>query len=568
MADIKDVLEKEREWRALWDRMDADRDLYYLTPYVMKDADKRTVPGIISMTLNIPATFAAHVQSSLMSATQQIVVSGKEMDDDAVSAVEQLLEALLLAADARLRLIGEPMLRPFITEQLDVRGRAAARVLLRKEQDGLVADIMPVDTRWLTYEMGPQGLEWAAYRTFRPQSAVKREYPGVNVPFGRPEELVAVTDLWDTAANKVYVGGGAGDGWGWGTGTLAREQANPYGHVPFPIQTVPLGSMLKDKDALAHHGESIFFLFRDLIPEFNRLASIMQTLNLGSVKGPLTWHSPEGVNAVVPAGGDEPGVITPASEAGGFKQVPLGDLKAAGRLMHDMLSRMVQAGSLSMTDFGNLSFPLSAVALVQLGESSGQVFLPRLGATGLLYQQISEMAVSQLLALGMSSVELGRKGHRQSFDVKALKEEYDIEFRYFVKSPTTDVARYSIADVAGTFFDKETVLRDILQVDSPAAAREAKRYDEAEELSPNVKLYRTARALVKRGETVEAGIIADQLGITLEELSSGSFEPARAHTNGKQPARNILPPLLGTRAGSNARASELMGEVAPGQGVE
>ena len=103
-----------------------------------------------------------------------------------------------------------------------------------------------------------------------------------------------------------------------------------------------------------------------------------------------------------------------------------------------------------------------------------------------------------------------------------------------------------------------------MQVQDPAETKRQKRLEEAELLSPGVKLYRTAQALIKEERFIEARIIADELGLTIEQLKGG--EIGKPSKNGQQPARNILPPLMGTRAGSNKRATELMGQ--PGGVVE
>lgn len=564
MPDFRDVESVRIQDSKLHARMDADKNLYYLAPYVMRDSNNEAVTGIINLTLNIPATFAAHVHASLMGAEQQVKVSAKKIDEDVAKEIEDFIEAAIESADTRLRLRGDPTIRPFATEQVNIRGRVAFRVTVRPSSNGrVIFDILPVDTRYFSYEMGDEGLLWAAYDTWRSPKMIKSEYPEFDLnqlSFNEGAQgtgtasLLKVTDLWDMDTNKVYVGG-----------KLIRTRPNRYKYVPFALEVVPMGSMLQDEDRISHRGESIFFLIRDIIEQANLMASVLQTLNVASVKAARTWHGPEGEQGEVPEGLGDVGTTTAASETGGAKLVPQADVNQAGQLLQSILSRLLQQGSLADTDFGNTQFPLSAVALVKLGESSGQVFLPRLGTKGLLMQQMAYMIIEQTLALGIPSIELGQRGHERTFNTSALKGDYGITYLYTLKSPETDVALYSIAQVALQFFGIETVLSDVLKVKNPAEIRRLKRLDDAELISPNIMRYRTALALIEEEREVEAQILADEMGTSIEQLVTGEFEkpllPAPVPGN---PAD--LAPLVdeGTKAASNKRASQ-MGGVAGGR---
>ncbi len=297
------------------------------------------------------------------------------------------------------------------------------------------------------------------------------------------------------------------------------------------------------------------------------MASILQTLNMAMVKGARTWHSSEGTQAEVPEGVGDIGTETAAEIDGGSKLVPQPDVNQAGQLLQAILSSAVQQGSLSSTDFGNLNFPLSAVALVKLGEASGQVFLPRLGTKGLVMQQMAYMLIEQLLALNVPSIKLGQKGHERTFNTASLKGDYSIEYMYTLKSPETDVALFSIAQVALQFFGIETVLSDVLKVKNPAETRRLKRLDDAELISPNIMRYRTALALIEEERGVEAQILADEMGATIEQLTSGEFEGALLPA--PQPGNpNDIAPLVdaGSKAASNKRADQLQGSAGGQEG--
>ncbi|MCH8329418.1 MAG: hypothetical protein IIB81_03420 [Nanoarchaeota archaeon] len=177
MVDFADVKEVDSRNTALYKRMDADRDLLYLKKYVMKDVDNQTVSGIVNVTLNLPATFAAHVNASLLGAQQQVKVSGDDITDDKARVIEDFITAVIASADARLRRRGEATLRPFAAEQMDIRGRGAFRCTVRMQNGKVIIDILPVDTRFFTSEIGEDGLIWGAFKTWRSPALVKSKYP-------------------------------------------------------------------------------------------------------------------------------------------------------------------------------------------------------------------------------------------------------------------------------------------------------------------------------------------------------------------------------------------------------
>ncbi len=561
MATFNSVKDLELRNQELFARMDRDKDLLYLVPYVLRDDEGEAVSGVINVTVNLPATFAAHVHATLLGASQQVQVTGKDMDDDRAKEIKDFVEFAIASADMRLRKRGDAPLRPFITEQVDMRGRAAYRSTVRMEKSQFIVDIFPIDTRYFTYEMGVDGMIWGAIKTLRSPAMVKSEYPEFKLTpeMQQPSEgggvgtlaLVEVTDMWEKGTNKIFV-----------NGVLLKTIPHKYGEPPLGVEIVPMGSMLQDADRISHRGESIFFLIRDLVDEINRLVSILQTQNMATVQAAKTYHSVEGAQAEVPKGAGDIGTTTAAEIDGGFKLVPQGDLGNAGQLLQTILSRFYQQGALSSTDFGNLQFPLSAVALVKLGEASGQVFLPRLGAKGLLFQQLVHMIIKQTLALGVATVELGTPGHRRTFKTADLKGEYDIEFLYTPQSPETDVARFAMAVEAAQWLPDEDVLEKVLRVENPAETKRKKLIDNAEIISPNILRLHTAQAFIKEGRELEAEILANEMGVSIEALIEGEgFEaPLVPQPTPINPSATAALADPATKAASNKRASQLSGQ--------
>ncbi len=515
------VKAKESELKDLRDRQDKDRNLLYLQKYVLTDASNKRVPDIIHVTLNRPAVFAANVISSLNKTAEQRAVTSNDRTFD-TRFVEDLLKAAFASANERLRKRGEFPLNPFFDEQSCIRGTLAARCLFRMGEglDGkeiLIPDITPWDTRFVTYEVGENGLEWAAYSTKRTRDLILADY-GVTIDGEKGD----VVDVWYREGNEVYI-----------DGNKVMSQPHDYGFTPVAISMVTSGSMLQDEDALVHRGESIFFLIRDVIPELNRLSSIMQTLNMKAIKPPMKFKSKGGTRATPPSYEDatDMATITALDDTGDIAPIDYGDAKASAQLAYAMFDKAMQEGSLSSIDLGTLGFELSAIALIEIGEGRDQVFSPRLEAKARLNKELSEMIIEQCIQLG-GSVELGTMGHRRDFKTSQLNGEFDINYKYFPKSPKVDMARFSMSAAIGNVIPEKAKRIEILQREDPDEDERQLRYEAAEMLSPAIRINRTIMALVEMGEDFEAELLSAEMGVNLEqmlrgEITVGTEEPAK-----------------------------------------
>jgi len=324
---------------------------------------------------------------------------------------------------------------------------------------------------------------------------------------------------------------------------------------------VPLGSMLADEDSLPHQGESIFFLIRDLIPELNRLVSMAQTVNLQAVKGAMQYESEIGARLAKDAVPDHdevtaPGSMTPVDKGGGFKPIPIQDLQRAFDRVNAIIETRLQRGSLSSIDLGTLQFQLSAVALVEIGEGRDQVFLPRLQAKALLKEGLADMLTEQVVQIG-GSVELGTRGHKRTFQTSKLQGEFETTYKYFVKSPKIDIARYSVAAAAGDLVSRKTKMADILQLEDPDGEESRLRYEEAERLSPAIKLNRIIESLIEEGKEFEAELLSAEMGVSLQAMLAGEVGQLPKPEEAEKPTP-ILP--MFTRGG---RGEQLRREAEP-----
>ncbi len=522
---------KEEEEGDLIKRMDEDKDLLYLKKYLMRDATQKgnAIPDIVNVTLNRPALFAANVESALGKTTEQIVVESEVRDFD-TAYIEDFVKAGFAAANERLIKQAKPQLNPFLDEQFCIRGRGAMRVLFRMEDGVLIPDIANWDTRYFRYEVGESGLDWASYKTKRSRAAIEAEY-GIVISNTKGEVL----DVWDTEHNEVWV-----------EGFKILEQEHLYGFTPVVIRVVTLGSMLADEDSISHQGESIFFLVRTMIPELNRLLSIMQTLNLKAVKPPIKQKTrgttPAEYEDVMASGANTR--IAPDED---IERIDYGDAQRSANLAYGMLDKAIQEGTLSSFDLGTFSQPMSAVALIQIGEGRDQVFAPRLGARGMMNQQVADMFTRQVIQIG-GKVELGTSGHKESFSTSKLKGEYEVVFKYFVKSPQIDAGLYSLAAAAGNLIPEKAKREEILQREDPDGDMKQLRWEEAEMLSPAVKMNRIVNSLIEQGEDLEAEILSAEMGMTIQQVLSGEVSQMPKPEDADLPTQ--VTPMFGGQGGA------------------
>lgn len=540
--------DKEIALKPLFDRMDNDRKLIDLESYVLKDAAGNPVPDSISVTLPDLAIFATNVESALGSSTEQVVVESDDKQLD-TAYIEDFIRASFDSANAKLIKQGRWPLNPYFDQQLCRRGRAAARSLftLGSETGELNTDIVYWDTRFTLPGRGAKGLEWIAYETNREKDIILAEHPGAQVS-GKDADILDIYapnhhELW--IDDKSFI-----------------DEKTIYDTPPVALQLVPMGSMLADKDSLAKQGESILFLIRSLVPELDRLISIIQSLNMKALDNALTWPSKEGTQATPPSHRKltKPGSITATDIGARPEPIAYGELKRSAYLLQQMIEVRIQRGSLSNLDLGIMgNQPWSAIALIEIGEGRDQVFLPRLGARGLLKEQLAEMFIEQVINLGVASVEIGSPGHKRSFSVAKLKGEYTISFKYFVKSPKIDAARSAMAQAQRGMIPDRSIRRDTLQREDPAGDERWLRWEEAERLSPAIKMNRTIQTLIELSERgdehagFEAELLSAEMGVNLQQMLSGQVSQQPKPEEAQTPEA-LMPMFEGGRSSAQKAA--------------
>ena len=516
---LEKIREKDVEFTELDRRMREDTDLLYLRKYVMMDKDgKNPIPDVINATLNKPAVLAANVISSLGSVKQQLIVNTDNAKLD-TTKIEEIIQACMDMANARNRKLKEPNINSAADVGLSIRGRHFRRVMFRMEDGLLVPDVMAWDGRYVRYEVAPDGTgyKWASIASLLSRSKIEEKY-GINVK-GQTEMCYEVLDK---DHQEMWVGN-----------RVVRETPHPYDHTPVTggIVSLGYGDSLLDPQRAKHEGESIFFLIRDIVPQLNMLLTILETLNFLSIKPPYNYKNKQGGDATPPNYEDAvaPGAVTSGDLGGGLEPIQLADATRAAQQIYGMLEKAVQEGGYTDIDVGNVSQPFSAVALVTIGESKDQVYLPRLAAKEWLNIDTAEMIVKQLKQIG-GVLDLGGQGHSKKYSTSLLDGEYSIDYKYFVKSPKVDVARIAMAQQARPFYPLSYIWKEVLQVEDVRGMEEDWYSEQAELLDPNIRTHRTIMRLLAKAEeedneeaSWEAMILAAGMGMRLAQAQMGNM---------------------------------------------
>jgi hypothetical protein len=533
--------DKRTEMQTVFDRMDTDEALYFLVPFKMMSLDgKKAMDDVANITLNDPLLYVQKSIAVIAGATMQTIVEGRNMTDKQTTKIEQFLEDVLYMIDERLVKRNMSGLDATINEQICVRGRIGARVCMRIDKaKGLIADILPLDTRCYVNEVNADGMVWGAPWFRQSKTQVENEYIQKGDKRVNLTDYNEVVDFWNNQKNIVFI-----------EKQIAREQPNPYKYPPLIQVLCPAGSTLGTEQAVAHEGESILWADRNLWAEKNRAATILQTLNINSLFGALQYASSHGEGASKPGASPyKQKTVHPVEKGGGYLPMPIADIKNATTLFYSVLDTALQRGSLAAIDYGTLSFPLSSLAITRLSGSRDDIFLPRIQAKALFYQVLARMIIDQCLALD-TTLELGKAGSENKYTPLDLKGDYTISFQFFTKTKEQDIADLSIANAAQNFLSRDTIRRTVLKLENPDEEERKFLSEQAEKVDEVLFLFRRADSLLESDkptlkDQIEAYILCQRIETILQQRNSlGTLSPIENKPGG-QPTPASKDELLG-----------------------
>jgi len=221
------------------------------------------------------------------------------------------------------------------------------------------------------------------------------------------------------------------------------------------------------------------------------------------------------------------------------------------------INKAINDGTLARITLGDLPGELSAVALIQVEQGQGQVYMPRLGTRGLEKEQIAPMIIKQCEEF--TNVEMGTPGHKRTWKMSDLQGEYKIGYKYTSKSPETDFARVSMAKSYVNVIDELSILRDVLKRDDPEGDLRNLNRQRLRALVPPLQIADGFIALAQAHEdgdesaAAEIDIVEAYLRVTAEQMLAGNIPPSMAEPT----AQPTEMPLLANKS-SAAGAADLI----------
>jgi len=535
LAIITDYLQlvnnKQPEFSELFRRMDEDKLLSILQDYQMKDKDGREEPDVDNITINDSGTFRDRVISTLIKAQVLPEVEGKHVKDKEAAIIEEFIRDINQEADNIIQEQDYPGFKEWDIGIACDRGRVARRITIAEEDGKLTpTSFLPIDTRYLIYDNGIKGIKWAAYIVPRLAGDINDEYPDANAT-GKWE---IITDFWDNEKETVFVGK-----------RQVAENENVWGEVPFVIQVMPTGVWTMDEDRMLHSGESIYSRNRKLYAAKNLFATILQSGMVKSFFNGLQVEV-ENVNlAKKPANSPYRKKIVMPVEKGtkGYFNMPIQDLTNTALQFYGMLDSALQEGALPKVSYGSVQFPMSAVGMAELKEAEDPLYFPRIQGLTMFWQRCMRMMIRQYIKFG-NGAEIGEEGFKTPYQTADLDKDYRIKFSVTMKSPKMDMVNISTAAAVGDMLSEDTKLRDYYHIENPTLEIQKKLSEKASRMSPALALYDSVKALHEIGETVKANILAEQLGVTLDQILMG--QQGEVAPVPDKPATQLMPLFKGT----------------------
>lgn len=513
----KKVKDKEdMDFRATFQRMDYDYDMWDLkssrfsrefvrTP----EAVKNEILGVnqlqeneIDIVSNDPRTFADQVQSTLSDAEMQIIVrmvenEGDDKRDD-IAKLERLLYFALDMADSRLRKLLMPPFREASIWYSTVRGAAAGETLVFKEGKDIIFHLMPLDPRWLVYEVGGEGMLWSSYKTFRNATSLKNEWNFV----AKNEKNNEVINYWRHDGGKKFTNAVICD-------DKYVKQEKTYEMRSFPVTVVPVSTRppvpTTNSEGDGGYGDSIFAPLRDINYTRNRFASIAAThANLLSKQPIINYYDEMGQQIRTTVYLAE-GVLNLPMNHNKLETAPMKELAPTVLQILNWLNDQFERASLPHVPIGSPAPSGTLYNLVQ--EQGNKVFNPQLKNINYFYQEICRQIEEQLIDSNIK-VDVKHEEKKKYFEVQVtpvdLKKPHITRVEFTARTPWTQFDTYQIADMAKRLGLPDAFIHEyILKLPDPKGLGDLSAIEMAEH-SPKMAMVRAIQALMIAGRNDEA----------------------------------------------------------------
>lgn len=531
---IKRCLEKETELAPLRQRMDDDFSLWNMEDVYSGDIKSKTKyhPTDIDIISNELRQSAQDIQSKLVAAEMQIRVGMAEDPLGTQSEEQAKLERLFHFAFARADELLISLLQPPLREQLiwyqNIRGWTAGRFLVYKEKGGVVFDFKPWDPRWVVWEVGGDGLLWAAYKMFRSKAQLKSEHD-VDAKTNRNE----VWDYWEYIGKGKILNAVIHNGQYIRKPEILNIPSMPVLIMPVATRPPIAGTNL---NSIAGYGESLFATGRKLNAIRNRFISIVASHAAKIARVPMiNYMGPSGlrIDNVI----DIPeGVLNLKEGENRIERMPIMELSPTVVSILEWLSAQIRRTVLPEIPIDK---PPPSGTLYNLAQEAGnKIFNPQLKNLSYFYEGICRLIEEQIVAGGITVRTKGIDPKRKEYfavNVKPvdIKKEHVIQVTFTAQNPWRMIDTYAVADMAKRVgLPDEYIWDEILRLPDPHRLKELAAIQNYEQ-SPVGLMQRAVVALMKKAKQGDTDALAAANSLidimdTMQMMEGGSRGEAEA----------------------------------------
>ena len=543
---IGKVNKRFKEESDLHDRMDEDFKLWDLqktsfatdTDFV-SDTIKGSYPEEVNIISNDARTSGDKVQSILSDAEMQIIVrmaeeEGEDKRGD-IGKLERLFYFALEKGDERLRrLLLLPLREQLIWYSL-YRGWLAGRFLVYKSNGNVIFDFMPLDRRWLCYEMGDNGLLWIGYQTFRSGAAIESEYKVK----AEKENDNLVIDYWewgkDGLVSNIVLHN---------NDFLGKPETYNLPSMPIliaPVPTRPLIASTSTKKAeVKGYGESIFAPIRGINEVRNKFGSIMATHANLMAKQPLLHYYEPGIDPITKTTQYAGAVLNMAMGQQRIEEMPMKEISVTTVQIQNWLDAQMERGILPNIPVGQPPPSGTLYNLVQ--EAGNKIFNPQLKNLSSFYADICRLVEEQLIS-GKLKVKVQQEAERKYYETQVtpvdLKKPHTIKVEFTARTPWSQLDVAQVAQMLKQLgLPDEWVWEYILKIQDPKGVKDLALIEMAEH-SPELAPKKSIEAMMKYGRVDDALFLVnaqDKLEAEREMAMQGGTPPE------EMPEEAMMPP--------------------------
>lgn len=506
------VTDFEATYKALHDRQDADMKLYEL---VAEDWLNDSFAD--NVTFNTPHHEADTIIQLLEGSRINVKVHDEKKNAEKEAKIEEFLISMFNSADEYNGFKLMPPLKTALSFWGALRGWMALETLIYQNKDGeITPDITAPDPRSLSWGVGREGLTWVNKRMFRLASEIEEEYDY------KPKTKESQIDNFLTPKENILIV----------DGEEAKRDPHNLGYVPFvihPITTFPkiIGeSAATSKTHIKSWGESMFASNREVYKLINKILTVWMSLAVKS-HNPSFWVPTDDTTFTLEETpyGKGTAVTVPAD----CKPIPVvpPDIANSVPELANILFGGAQRGGVSWAGGYGLLWKgqeLSGEALTQLKRGLDKLTTPLLVGLGIVHSRAARMIEEQFLTydeewLAQGVDSKGRHFYRP-ISPDDLSGNHKLEIEFLSITPEDDqnnIAKakmFQETGLAGNRYLREKVV----QFQDYDLVEKEMREQEAEVLSPKIKMLRTIEALKKQGKKEEAALMtADFLKMLQQE---------------------------------------------------